>query len=208
MRPAAPPDWLLAPALIGQFVRLEALSAAHAPELAQHATDATVSFLSRGGPTANTAPAWADYIERLNALPNRVNFAVLLGAPHNPQVAGRISYSEMKPADLWVEIGTMLTPPFQGSAANPESKLLLMERAFEVLGANRVQFKVDQRNERSLRALEKLGAVREGTLRHFQVRPDGYARDSVMFSILKDEWPTVRERLTKRLEALQTQRLS
>lgn len=213
MVPAPPQDWLQAPTLTGKFVRLEALTTAHAPDLARHATDATVSFLSRGGPIDNTPQAWADYIERLNALPSRVNFAVLLGqsgeqAVEDEQVAGRISYSETKPADLWVEIGTMLTPPFLGSAANPEAKLLLMERAFEVLGANRVQFKVDQRNARSLKALEKLGAVREGTLRQFQVRPGGYARDSVMFSILSREWPDVRERLTKRLEAVQTERLS
>ncbi|TSA86471.1 GNAT family N-acetyltransferase [Deinococcus detaillensis] len=208
MQPAAPPDWLKAPTLTNRFVRLEALTAAHAPDLAKHATDATVSFLSRGGPTANTPPAWAEYIERLNALPSRVNFAVLLSTLQGQQVAGRISYSETKPSDLWLEIGTMLTPPFQGSAANPAAKLLLMERAFGVLGANRVQFKVDGRNARSLKALEKLGAVREGTLRQFQVQPDGYVRDSVMFSILSSEWPGVRERLTKRLEALQTQPLS
>ena len=137
--------------------------------------------MSRGGPAENTPEEWAAYIERLNALPNRINFAVLVGG----EVAGRISYSEVRPSDLWVEIGTMLTPPFQGTAANPEAKLLLMTRAFEDLGANRVQFKVDERNARSLRALERLGAVREGTLRQFQVRPDGFARSSVMFSVLQ-----------------------
>ena len=204
MPPAPSADWLLAPTLTGRFVELEALSLDHAPGLAQHATAETVGYLSRGGPAANTPPEWAAYIERLNALPNRVNFAVLL----SDQVAGRISYSEVRPADLWLEIGTMLTPPFQGTAANPEAKLLLLERAFMVLGANRVHFKVDERNTRSLRAVEKLGAVREGTLRQFQVRPDGYARDSVMFSILGREWPEVRARLTQRLDALTAQPLS
>ena len=101
-----------------------------------------------------------------------------------------------------------LTPPFQGTAANPEAKLLLMERAFGVLGANRVHFKVDGRNARSLRAMEKLGAVREGTLGQYQVRPDGYARDSVMFSVLQREWPEVRCRLTERLEAFNQEPLS
>ncbi|AWN23790.1 N-acetyltransferase [Deinococcus irradiatisoli] len=204
MRPAPAEVWFDAPPLSGTFVRLEALTPAHAPDLARHATDATVAFLSRGGPAANTVSEWAEYIERLNAIPNRVNFAVWLGG----EVAGRISYSEARPSDLWVEIGTMLTPPFQGTAANPEAKLLLLARAFEVLGAGRVQFKVDSRNARSLRALEKLGAVREGTLRQYQVRPDGYARDSVVFSVLSSEWPAVREALIRRLDTFRAQPLS
>jgi N-acetyltransferase len=190
--------WTQTPTLQGQFVRLEALSSVHAPDLAQHATAASVALLSRGGPAQNTPEEWAAYIERLNALPNRANFAVLLGN----QVAGRISYSEVRPADRWLEIGTMLTPPFFGTAANPEAKLLLLTRAFEVLGANRVHFKVDERNARSLRAMEKLGAVREGTLRQYQVRPDGFARSSVMFSVLRGEWPEVQASLVERLAAL------
>ena len=201
---APPADWLEAPTLTGRFVRLEALSAAHAAGIARHATTETVSFLSRGGPADNTPQEWAGYVQRLNAIPNRVNFAVLIG----DQVAGRISYSEIRPHDLWLEIGTMLTPPFQGTAANPEAKLLLMERAFSVLGANRVQFKIDERNTRSLRAIARIGAVREGTLRQYQVRPDGYARDSVMFSVLQREWPEVRCRLTERLEAFNQEPLS
>ncbi|GAA4017105.1 GNAT family protein [Deinococcus rubellus] len=204
MSPTPPEEWFQIPTLSGEVVRLEALTTAHAAGITRHATPETVAFLSRGGPAENTPQEWAAYIEHLNALPNRLNFAVLVGS----EVAGRISYSEVRPADLWVEIGTMLTPPFQGTAANPGAKLLLLTRAFEVLGANRVHFKVDERNARSLRALEKLGAVREGTLRQYQMRPDGYARDSVMFSILRSEWPDVRAGLTKHLEALTPQPLS
>jgi len=209
MSPAPPDEWfrlptLSGPDLSGPVVRLEALTTAHAAGIHRHATPETVAFLSRGGPAENTPQEWAAYIERLNALPNRLNFAVLIGG----EVAGRISYSEVRPSDLWVEIGTMLTPPFQGTAANPGAKLLLMTRAFEVLGANRVHFKADERNARSLRALEKLGAVREGTLRQYQVRPGGYARNSVMFSVLSSEWPGVRARLMQRLEALTKEPLS
>ena len=199
-----PPDaWtqtptMQTPTIQGQFVRLEALSTAHAPDIARHADAATVAWLSRGGPAHNTPEEWAAHIGRLNALPNRANFAVLLG----DQVAGRISYSEVRPSDLWLEIGTMLTPPFFGTAANPGAKLLLLTRAFEVLGAGRAHFKVDERNERSLRAMTKLGAVREGTLRHYQVRPDGFARNSVMFSVLRGEWPEVRARLIQQLNAV------
>ncbi len=196
--PTPPHDWLAPVTMQGRDLHLEPLTAAHAPGIARHATQDTLNFLARGGPEANTPAAWAAFIERLNALPNRLNWAVVVGS----DVAGRISYSEVRPQDAWLEIGTMLTPPFQGTGVNPEAKLLLMTRAFEVLGANRVQFKVDARNARSQRAMEKLGAVREGVLRQYQRRPDGFARDSVMYSVLRDEWPQVRAGLQERLDAL------
>lgn len=195
-------DWLSPVALSGRFLRLEPLEARHAEGIWRHATDETVALLSRGGPTTNSVEGWADYIERLNAIPGRVNWAVLPHRPGLPAVAGRISYSTVQHADRWLEIGTMLTPPFQGGACNPEAKLLLMDRAFAVLGAGRVQFKVDARNARSRAAMRKLGATEEGTLRRYQVRPDGTARDSVVFSVLPEEWPTVRAGLVARLNAL------
>jgi RimJ/RimL family protein N-acetyltransferase len=120
--------------------------------------------------------------------------------PGRKQVAGRVSYSTVQPADRWAEIGTMLTPPFQGGFCNPEAKLLLMDRAFTVLGAGRIQFKVDARNARSRAAMHKLGATEEGTLRRYQARRDGVARDSVVFSVLPEEWPAVRAGLASRLE--------
>jgi hypothetical protein len=72
--------------------------------------------------------------------------------------------------------------------------------AFESLDVNRVQFKVDARNMRSLRSMAKLGAINEGTLRRYQIRPDGFARDSVMWSVLSDEWPAIKARLQARLQ--------
>lgn len=182
--------------MTGRVITLAPLTAAHAPDIQAGANEATVQFLSRGGPLENTVPEWAAYIERLNAIPERVNWAVL----RDGKAVGRISYSEVKPSDLWLEIGTMLLPAAQGTQVNPEAKLLLMTRAFEVLGANRVHFKVDSRNERSRRAMRKLGAIEEGTLRQYQVRPDGFARDSVVFSVLKGEWPAVKAGLEARLK--------
>ncbi|EYB68816.1 N-acetyltransferase GCN5 [Deinococcus phoenicis] len=173
------------------------LTEAHAADLHAGADEDTYALLARGGPEERTAEGWAAYIKQLNALPLRVNWAVLLRG----RAAGRISYSEVRASDRWAEIGTMLVPTAQGTAANPEAKLLLMARAFEGLGANRVHFKVDARNARSLRAMQKLGAVQEGTLRQYQVRPDGFARDSVMFSVLCGEWPAVKAGLQARLDA-------
>ena len=129
---APPADWLEAPTLTGRFVRLEALSAAHAAGIARHATTETVSFLSRGGPADNTPQEWAGYVQRLNAIPNRVNFAVLI----DDQVAGRISYSEIRPHDLWLEIGTMLSTtrlPFRDSADSASSLHSRLAVLFHIL---------------------------------------------------------------------------
>ncbi len=188
--------------LTGRFIRLEPLTTQHAAGIFHHADTETVALLSRGGPTEQSVQGWAEYIGRLNAVPGRVNWAVVVPTQDdgNEQVAGRVSYSTVQPADRWAEIGTMLTPPFQGGFCNPEAKLLLMERAFTVLGAGRVQFKVDARNARSRAAMHKLGATEEGTLRRYQVRPDGTPRDSVMFSVLPEEWPAVRAGLLARLD--------
>lgn len=193
-------EWLRAPVLSGRAVTLGPLREEHAADLCAGATPDTLRFLARGGPVTADVAGWAAYVAQLNALPRRVNFAVRLNAPG--VVVGRVSFSEVNAADGWAEIGTMLLPAAQGTAVNPESKLLLMTRAFEVLGAGRVQFKVDARNERSLRAMTRLGAVREGVLRAYQRRPDGFTRDSVVFSVLAAEWPDVKAGLTARVQAL------
>lgn len=196
--PAAPEaEWFQTPTLTGRHIVLERLNESHAADLCAGADAETVRLLARGGPAEATPAAWAEYIGRLNALPGRINFAVC--RREGGGCVGRISYSEIRWADRWAEVGTMLLPAAQGSAVNPEAKLLLMARAFEVLGAGRVQFKVDARNARSLRAMHKLGAVQEGTLRQYQQLADGFARDSVVFSVLRGEWPAVKAGLEARV---------
>ncbi|MFN3265599.1 MAG: GNAT family N-acetyltransferase [Deinococcales bacterium] len=184
--------------LEGKHIRLEPLDpATHAPEMFVHFEPRVTEFLSRGGKPIESASDLAAHLSELNTVPQRLNWAVRIiktGA-----VAGRISYSQVNPQDKWIEVGTMLMPAFWGSTANPEGKLLLLTRAFEILGANRVQFKVDARNERSQGSMAKIGAVREGILRQYQIRPDGYVRDSVMYSVLASEWAEVKQKLETRL---------
>lgn len=101
-----------------------------------------------------------------------------------------------------VEIGgTWFPPELWGSGVNVASKRLLLEFAFEHEGAHRVQIKTDLRNLRSQHAIEALGATREGVLREHVIMADGYRRSSVYFSILRSEWPAVRERLDARVAA-------
>jgi RimJ/RimL family protein N-acetyltransferase len=84
---------------------------------------------------------------------------------------------------------------------NTEAKYLLLRHAFEVLDCLRVQLKADLRNTQSQRAIERLGAVREGILRDHMLLPDGTVRSSVYYSILAAEWPAVKQRLLDRLHA-------
>lgn len=115
-------------------------------------------------------------------------------------VVGTSSYLDVSPNDARLEIGsTTYTPAVWGGAVNPETKLLLLGHAFEALHAGRVQLKTDVRNVRSQQAIARLGARYEGTLRRYQRRADGTVRDTVLFSILAEEWPAVRDGLRARL---------
>jgi N-acetyltransferase len=117
-------------------------------------------------------------------------------------VVGTTSYLDVVPADERLEIGfTVYRPQDWATDVNPTSKLLLMEWAF-THGFGRVQFKTDIRNERSQAAISRLGATREGVLRRYQRRQDSTMRDTVMFSVLREEWPAVQDGLLARLATL------
>ena len=112
------------------------------------------------------------------------------------RVAGATRYLNMLPEHRGLEIGgTWYGLEFQRTAVNTECKYLLLKYAFETLGCIRVQFKTDLRNERSQRAIERIGAVKEGILRNHMILPDGRYRHSVFYSILDSEWPEVKKRL-------------
>jgi RimJ/RimL family protein N-acetyltransferase len=115
-------------------------------------------------------------------------------------VIGQTSYLDVSPGDARLEIGsTGYAPAVWASAVNPEVKLLLLGFAFDELHAGRVQLKTDVRNQRSQRAIDRLGARFEGVLRRHMRRNDGTVRDTAMFSIIAEEWPDIRERLNTRL---------
>jgi RimJ/RimL family protein N-acetyltransferase len=102
-----------------------------------------------------------------------------------------------------LEIGyTWIAPAWQRTAANTEAKLLMLRHAFDTLGALRVEFKTDSLNERSRAALAAIGATEEGTLRNHMVTDSGRRRHSVYFSVIQEEWPSVRQLLEARLTRL------
>jgi len=111
-----------------------------------------------------------------------------------------IGYWTESPLPDVVEIGsTWLAASVQGTHVNPEIKLLMLGHAFDTWNVERVTFKTDARNEQSRRAIARLGATFEGVLRAHKLASDGTIRDSAYFSILRDEWPAVKEKLVRRV---------
>jgi RimJ/RimL family protein N-acetyltransferase len=186
--------------LTGQFVRLEPLTAAHAPDLAAAGQDETIwRFMPYG--VVNTEEkmrAWVREILSRQARGTDLVFAVIHLA--SGKAVGSTRYMDIQRPHRGLEIGgTWYGSAYQRTAVNTECKYLLLRHAFETLGCIRVQLKTDLRNERSQKAIERIGAVREGVLRDHMIMPDGYIRSSVYFSLLAGEWPGVKANLEEKL---------
>ncbi|HAX70870.1 MAG TPA: GNAT family protein [Anaerolineales bacterium] len=189
-------DWVSRVTLQGKYIRLEPLSEAHIPGLAQIGIGQDFwQFMLYGDMnTEDDMRNWVlDILER-EKKGGDLPFAVI--HLESGRVAGATRYLNILPKDRGLEIGgTWYGPEFQRTAVNTECKYLLLGHAFETLKAIRVQIKTDSRNERSQRAIERLGAKREGVLRNHMILPDGYIRHSVFYSIIDSEWGDVKKNL-------------
>jgi RimJ/RimL family protein N-acetyltransferase len=115
------------------------------------------------------------------------------------RTAGSMSIGNMAERDGRLEIGwSWLGLEFQGQGLNRWAKYLMMEHAFEKMSAERVEFKTDRLNVQARHALRNIGATEEGTLRSFNPMPDNRRRDAVFYSVLRAEWPSVRDQLATR----------
>ena len=126
------------------------------------------------------------------------------------KLAGSSSFLDVRTAHEGLEIGyTWYGHAFRRTYVNTATKLVLLEHAFDELGAIRVQLQTDARNQRSQKAIERIGAVKEGVLRSHKIYPDGFIRDSVLYSITRKEWPDrnlrSRKSATTRLQCKPTQ---
>jgi RimJ/RimL family protein N-acetyltransferase len=138
--------------------------------------------------------AWVLDMLDLQAGGTDLPFAVTL--LENRAAIGSTRYLNIDPENRSVEIGgTWYGVHYQRTGVNTECKYLLMQYAFEELGCVRVQLKTDSRNIASQRAIERLGAVKEGVLRNHMILPDGTLRDSVFYSVIDTEWPVVKAHL-------------
>src|SRR5574339_296867 len=185
-------------------VRLEPLTEEHIPGLAEiGAGQPFWQFMLYGN--INTVDDMRNWVRDILARAQRgtdLPFAVIHLA--SGRVAGATRYLNIVPRDRGLEIGgTWYGSEFQRTPVNTECKYLLLRHAFETLGCIRVQLKTDLRNERSQKAIERLGAVKEGVLRNHMILPDGRIRHSVFYSILDSEWPEVKKSLGTMLERVQ-----
>jgi len=190
--------------LRGDLVAIEPLSVEHAGGLLAAAdTEEVFAWLPYARPAdLDQARAWIDGALADRRADRRFPFAVL-GA-EDGLVIGSTSYWDFDAHNAHVEIGsTWLNRASWGTGRNAEAKLLLMTHAFETLGLERVAFRTDILNERSQRAIERLGATREGVHRHEMLRRDGSWRDSVHYSLLREEWPAAKAALGERLAAVE-----
>jgi N-acetyltransferase len=179
----------------GSYVRLEPLTQAHAEGLAAISADEAIwRYYPSSLLTLTDVQAWIDIALARRAAGTSLPFAILDKA--SGRALGSTRYMNIMPHDRGLEIGaTWLAAPVWRTAVNSECKLLLLRHAFETLGCIRVQLKTDRRNERSRRAIERLGAQFEGILRQHMIVRDGVYRDSAMYSIIDSEWPAVKQRL-------------
>ncbi len=156
-------------------------------------------WLTRPTPT-DTAEMGRQVAEALRMQQQGIRVPFVQRDAATGEIIGSTSYCAPDGANRSIAIGnTMLSRARWRTGANTESKLLLMRHAFETLGAVRVEWHTDLRNERSQRAIERLGATREGVLRRHRQRPDGTWRDSVQYSMTEAEWPSAQSRLQKML---------
>jgi RimJ/RimL family protein N-acetyltransferase len=187
-------DWNLHPTLAGEHVRLEPLHLTHVEGLHAAGRDPAVwTWLSQHQPT--DVAATRRQVESILARPDRRAWAQVSTA--TGRVAGTTSYYQLNPHHRNLLIGsTWIGTEWQRTGLNTEAKLLLLRYAFDELGAVRVGWETDIENRKSERAIERLGAVREGVLRAHRVRKDGSLRDTVAYAVTAVEWPAVRDRLT------------
>lgn len=178
-------------------MRLEPLTLEHTAAFQHHFSSELYQYMA-GHPKSSDDKDMQQFFRALLEDATRFNVAIVMS---DGQIAGRTGYLDIRERHKTLEIGTVIFKEFHGTKVNPESKYLLFKHAFETLEAVRVQFKTDARNVQSQRAIEKLGAVKEGILRNYQTRADGYVRDTVMYSVIDKEWPSVKERLEARLYA-------
>lgn len=185
--------------LTGNAVLLEPLKRGDVAELIDAAADGELWRLAvTTVPDAARMPAWVDAALAAQADGRELPFTIR-HARHG-RVLGSTRYRAVALEHRRLEIGnTWLRASAQRTAANSECKLLLLAHAFETLGCQRVEFVTDVLNERSRAAIRRLGAVEEGVLRSHMVMADGRVRDSVIYSLVREEWPAAKARLEARL---------
>ncbi len=191
----APATWVQPVVLTGARVRLEPLALDHLADLVTVGLDPTIWALTIARPTdASGIEAWLRGSLTGRAAGTEMPFATIDVA--SGRAIGSSRFMSIVPDHRRLEIGwTWVGTSFQRTGANREAKYLQLTHAFDVLGANRVEFKTDARNEKSRAALLGIGASFEGIFRNHMIMPTGPLRDSAWYSVTAEDWPRVKDHL-------------
>lgn len=186
--------------LAGQHALLVPLTQDHLNGLASAASDGQLwELFFTSVPAPDSMTIWFDKAMEQQEKGLAIPFTVFDQTLN--KIIGSTRYCNIDNANKRLEIGyTWYAQSYQRSAINTECKLLLLTHAFEVLECNAVEFRTDWFNQRSQKAIERLGAKRDGVLRSHMILPDGRVRDTVVYSILKHEWPGVKANLEFKLK--------
>ena len=184
--------------LVGAHIRLEPMKTEHLSGLQAAAAHPEIWNWTWPGADPENVSTWLEASLQAVETGSDLPFATVDAS--DGAIIGSTRFMNIDLANRVVEIGnTWLSPRFQRTPVNTDTKHLLLRHAFEVLDCNRVEFKTDGNNAQSRAALANLGAVEEGIRRQHMIVPGGRVRDSAVFSIIRQEWPTVKEVLEAKL---------
>lgn len=186
--------------LEGTFVRLEPLSMQHLDDLCELGLNPALWRMA--GTSMTTREDMQRYIEEA-FLPQTAGMALPFATidKASGKAVGSTRFGNISLPHKRMEIGwTWIGKPFQRTRINTEAKLLMLSYGFETLGMNRVELKANAKNDQSRRAMERMGAKYEGVLRRHTILPDGTVRDTVYYSIIRDEWAIVKSALEAALQ--------
>ena len=189
-------SWVSPVTLQGNHVRLEPLNESHVSGLTEIGAGQDFWHFMLYGDMKTEADMRNWVIDIMNRGQKGTDLPFAVIHLESGRVAGATRYLNIAPHDRGLEVGgTWYGVDFQRTVVNTECKYLLFTHAFEVLKCIRLQIKTDSRNVRSQKAIERIGAKKEGVLRNHMILPDGYFRHSVFYSILDSEWPDVKKNL-------------
>ncbi|MCY7854554.1 GNAT family protein [Bacillus spizizenii] len=187
--------------LTGKQIRVVPIDKSHIQGLYEAANDENIwTHLPKTIITLHDMEAFVK--EALQTKESGAEFPFVIIQRETDKIVGTTRFLYMSSASRSLEIGwTWFHPSVWGTSVNTECKYLLLQYCFEQLNTIRVQFKTDERNIRSQKAIERLGAVKEGILRNQMIRKDGTFRNSVLYSIIDSDWrPSVKQHLEQRLK--------
>jgi N-acetyltransferase len=182
--------------LSGKTIRLEPLAIDHVPDLCKVGLDPSIWQWMLYGNIDSTEKMMNFVCELLEWQKSGQTLPFAVISLKEQRAVGCTRYMDIRSTHRSLEIGgTWYGIHYQRTPVNTEAKYLLLKNAFEQYHCIRVQLKTDSNNLRSMKAIERIGALKEGILRNHMIRPDGSIRHSVYYSILDSEWPSVKVRL-------------